>query len=60
MPQSHSNPGPKPIFERPTCLKCGVEMWLGRIEPSDEADRDHRTFECPLCQHTQAVILKFK
>ena len=59
MPQAHSTPSPKPIYKRPTCLKCGVEMWLAPIEPTGEHNHDRRTFECPICQDSQTVVVKF-
>jgi hypothetical protein len=59
MRRPHSHPSPKPTYQRPTCLKCGVAMWLAPIDPADEADRDHRTFECPSCQDKQKVEVKF-
>jgi hypothetical protein len=35
----------------PTCARCGVRMWLMRIEP-DEPGREKRTFECEACGRT--------
>ena len=45
---------------RPVCAKCAGLMLLARIEPSDEPDHDLRTFECPFCQHTEVVEVKFR
>jgi hypothetical protein len=46
--------------ERPTCERCNSVMWLARIQPSDEPDHDHRTFECPTCQTATVTTVKFK
>jgi transcription elongation factor Elf1 len=35
-------------------------MWLARIEPTDKADHDQRTFECPQCEHSETLMVKFK
>jgi len=47
------------IMGRPLCLKCGVPMWLTRIEPHDE-DHDQRTFECSICRESETAVVKFK
>jgi hypothetical protein len=59
MKQSHIHDPPKPI-DRPLCLKCGWGMWLARIEPTDKPDYDQRTFECPRCEHSETMMVKFK
>ena len=46
------------IGGRPNCPKCGVQMWLGHIEP-DKPDHDRRAFECPRCQHELTVVVKY-
>jgi hypothetical protein len=48
-----------PAVERPLCAKCGTYMWLSLIEP-DKPGHDHRTFECPRCQHETAEVVKFR
>ena len=35
-------------------------MWLARIEPTDKPDYDQRTFECPRCDHSEMMMVKFK
>jgi transcription elongation factor Elf1 len=35
-------------------------MWLARIEPTDKPDYDQRTFECPQCDHSETMMVKFK
>jgi ribosomal protein S27AE len=59
MKQSHFHNPPKPI-DRPLCAKCGEGMWLARIEPTDKPDYDQRTFECPRCEHSEIMTVKFK
>jgi DNA-directed RNA polymerase subunit M/transcription elongation factor TFIIS len=44
---------------RPPCNKCGATMLLARIEP-DKPGHDLRTFECPKCEHSETVVVKFK
>ena len=46
--------------ERPNCSKCGAKMWLARIEPHDQPGHDVRTFECPECDHSEIVTVKFR
>ena len=60
MPQSHINDPPKPSDLSRPCVLCGVPMFLSRIEPADKADHDRRTFECPTCQYSQTVTIKYK
>jgi hypothetical protein len=43
---------------RPPCGKCGNRMMLARIEP-DAPGYDRRTFECPICDHSEAVVVKY-
>jgi hypothetical protein len=59
MQQSHIHDPPKPI-DLPPCPKCGNRMWLARIEPTDKPDYDQRTFECPRCDHSETMMIKFK
>jgi hypothetical protein len=44
---------------RPPCTKCGTVMLLARIEP-DKPGHDLRTFECPKCEHSESVVIKFR
>jgi predicted RNA-binding Zn-ribbon protein involved in translation (DUF1610 family) len=44
-------------IERPSCPNCGTLMWLARITP-DRPHHDKRTFECPVCDHAQDIIVK--
>ena len=59
MPQSQFHYASKPI-EHPPCPKCGGGMWLARIEPTDKPDYDQRTFECPRCEHSLTMTVKYK
>ena len=59
MPQSHTIDPSNPIA-LPPCSKCGGPMWLARIEPTDKPDHDLRTLECPQCEHSETLVVKFK
>ena len=59
MQQSHIYDPPKPI-DLPPCPRCGGQMWLTRIEPTDKPDYDQRTLECHRCEHSESMIVKFK
>jgi len=59
MKQSYLH-NPSELIEKPPCLKCGEGMWLARIEPTDRPDYDQRTFECPRCDHSETMMVKFK
>ena len=43
-------------IERPDCDKCGVQMWLARIQP-DKPDHYKRTFECPVCENVTCEVI---
>jgi len=51
---------PQQLLDRPNCSKCGTKMWLTRVEPPDKPDHDVRTFECPECDHSETVVVKFR
>jgi hypothetical protein len=59
MPQSHFLAFSKRSFDRPDCTECGARMRLARIEPA-QPDHDLRTFECPVCQHSESIAVKYK
>jgi len=42
----------------PQCPYCGGQMRLVPIV-NDSGGHDMRTFECPLCQHDQAKVVRF-
>jgi ribosomal protein S27AE len=45
---------------KPPCPHCGGLTHLARIEPSDEADHDIRTFECGACGLAETVKIRFR
>ena len=63
------------IVEHMPC-KCGGTKWLMLLEPADSrllcveqmhekavadlADHGVRTYECPRCQQTEALVVRFK
>jgi transposase-like protein len=59
MQQSHVHDPRMPIDLTP-CPKCKSPMWLARIEPSERHDYDQRTFECPKCEHSETMLVKFR
>lgn len=44
----------------PRCTECGSSMYLSRIEPAKKEAHDLRTYECPICQHTEDQEVKFR
>jgi hypothetical protein len=59
MQQSHIHDSSKPV-DLPPSPNCGNPMWLARIEPTNKPDYDQRTFECPQCDHSESITVKFK
>jgi ribosomal protein S27AE len=59
MPQSYVYDRPKATVDRPACPKCGWAMWIVTIEPTDKPDHGKRTFECPRCEHQEALVIKY-
>ena len=57
MQSQHIDLGPE-ITERPMCLACAARMWLTRIAP-DRPNHQQRTFECPVCDYSESVVVKF-
>ena len=47
-------------LHRPQCSKCGALTMLARIEPSNQADHDLRTFECTAGGNSDVVLVKFR
>jgi predicted RNA-binding Zn-ribbon protein involved in translation (DUF1610 family) len=47
----------QPDTIRPDCPKCGTVMLLARIMP-DIPGHDLRTFECPMCDHSESIVAK--
>ena len=46
--------------------KCGGTKWLMMIQPAvysaveQAEDHDHRIYECPRCEQTETLIIKFR
>jgi len=59
VPQSEIFNPQRASIDQPSCPKCGLPMWLARIEP-DKPDHDLRTFECPECELSETKVVKFK
>jgi len=59
MPHRYNfDPTQPPIVQRP-CPKCGLPMFLSRIEPTDKIDHAQRTFECSTCAYEETVKVEF-
>lgn len=59
MTQIKFTPTGPPNAENPDCPKCGKKMSLARIEPEEPA-HDRRAFECPQCNRSESVVVKFR
>src|SRR5262245_41927852 len=58
MQQPHKfDPSAPPIAKR-RCPKCGLPMFLSKIEPTEKVDHDERTFECLKCAYAETVIVQ--
>jgi uncharacterized paraquat-inducible protein A len=44
---------------RPVCSKCGIPMWLTRIQP-DQPGYARRSFECPRCHHQMTEVIELE
>jgi hypothetical protein len=60
MPRSDIYNPPQKFVDQPSCPKCGLPMFLERIEPADQQDYDKRHFECTNCDHAETLIVKYK
>ena len=49
----------QPDTTRPECPQCGTQMLLARVVP-DAPGHEQRTFECPMCEHSESVLIKFE
>jgi transcription elongation factor Elf1 len=45
------------FVQPPQCPHCGGQMRFVPIV-NERSDHGMRTFECPLCQHDEAVVLR--
>jgi hypothetical protein len=43
----------------PECPRCGTQMMLARIMPGS-LGHELRTFECPMCEHSEGALVKFE
>ena len=59
MSESHNVSLSPTVVERPPCEKCGREMTLVQIEPT-EPSYERRTYECPNCQDSESVTVQFR
>ena len=60
MTQSHYLPElPQQAIDRPPCPICGTRMWLMLIE-KDRPGHDMRTFTCPGCEYSEAIVVEYK
>jgi hypothetical protein len=61
MPQrKRFRPSNPPPSGKRRCPKCGLPMFLSKIEPVEKEGRDERTFECAQCAYGERVIVKFR
>lgn len=49
----------KPPIGQRRCPACGHLMFLARIEPTDQAGRDQRTYECVECAFAETETVQF-
>ena len=60
MPQPNLDQSTLPPMAKRRCPLCGVQMFLARIEPSEDVDSEERTFECSTCAYGETVLVKFR
>jgi len=60
MPLSDETPASKMQLFTPLCSKCGTLTWLETIEPTGQAGKEERTFECPACGNRDVVLIDFR
>ena len=48
-----------PNIDQPRCPICQTAMIIIRIEP-EKPDHDRRSYECPKCDHSESMVVKFK
>jgi ribosomal protein S27AE len=56
---SYTTHFPKAAYERPPCSACGTPMMLARIE-TEIQEHGKRTFECGVCDQTEAIVMRYK
>ena len=61
MPQARSfDPASSPPIGKRRCPKCGLPMFLSRIEPAEKDGTDQQTFECATCDYAETVTVQFR
>jgi hypothetical protein len=60
MPQSDIYIPSNRWLDRLTCPKCGLPMFLERVEPAEQPDHDKRHFQCTICDHVETLVVKYK
>jgi hypothetical protein len=38
----------------------GLQLFLSRIEPTDQVGHEERTYECLMCAYEETVTVKFR
>ena len=46
-------------IEHPRCARCGVPMWLTRIEPYAPG-QEQQTFECQACGNSLVEVVTYR
>jgi len=61
MPQPNRfDPSQLPPIARRRCPKCGLQLFLSYVEPSERDGYEDQTFECSLCPYGETVTVKFR
>jgi ribosomal protein S27AE len=60
MQQPHNFDPSAPSINKRPCPKCGLPIFLSKIEPADKDDHDQRTFECSTCDYAETVMVRFR
>ena len=46
------------LAQRPLCPRCAITMFLARSQPGRSSCIIRCTFECPVCDETEIILLK--
>ena len=61
MPQPNRlDPPPLPRIARRRCPKCGLQLFLSYIEPTERDGYEDRRFECAMCPYAEMITVKFR
>lgn len=55
MSEYRVNTKTSPVFERPQCQECELDMWLLDIKPA-QPGQDLRTYECARCAASKTIL----